>query len=79
LKTIITENNADFTRWALDSILNWKNTTVPPNVIHVHGSSDNLLPYKYLKADHVIEGGTHLMAMDKAKEVSMLLKKIISG
>lgn len=74
---ILNETNPTFNSWAIDAILGWKNTTVPKNVIHIHGTSDTLLPYRYVKADHVINGGTHFMIMDNGKELSALLKKII--
>ena len=76
---ILNESNPDFTRWATGAILNWTNNEVPDNVIHIHGDADHLLPYKRVTCNHTIKGGSHLMIMDKAKELSLLLKKIIMG
>jgi pimeloyl-ACP methyl ester carboxylesterase len=75
---IIQASNPAFTRWAMDAIVKWNNTTIPENVIHIHGMADRLLPYRYLKAHHVIDGGEHVMIMDKAAEVSALLKRLIN-
>jgi hypothetical protein len=75
---ILNESNPIFTAWATGAILNWTNTEVPPNVVHIHGDADHLLPYKMVKCNHTIKGGTHLMIMDKAKELSILLKQLIS-
>ena len=71
--------NADpaFTRWAINAIVNWRNTIVPKNVIHLHGTADKLLPYRYVKADYTIQKGEHVMLMDEAQEVSELLKRLI--
>ncbi len=76
-KTIIEETNLNFTEWAIDAILNWKNEIIPPNITHIHGTADRILPYKYVKADYAIAGGGHLMVMENATEISRLLKKII--
>lgn len=76
---ILNESNPDFTTWATGAILNWTNTEVPDNVIHIHGDADHLLPYKRVKCNHTIKGGSHLMIMDKAKELSLLLRQIITG
>ncbi|MDB5248015.1 MAG: alpha/beta hydrolase [Segetibacter sp.] len=75
---IMRDHDSAFIRWALNAILNWKNTEVPKNVIHIHGSADKLLPYRYVKADHTINNGEHVMVMDLAEEISVLLKKLLT-
>lgn len=75
---ILSDSNPVFTRWAINAILNWNNTVIPKNVIHIHGTADKLLPYRYVKADHIINTGEHVMIMDKAEEISALLKKLIT-
>lgn len=75
---ILRDSDPVFTRWAIHAILNWNNTVIPKNVIHIHGTSDKLLPFSYVKADHIINNGEHVMIMDKAAEVSLLLKKIVT-
>jgi pimeloyl-ACP methyl ester carboxylesterase len=67
-----------FTKWAIGSILNWKNKTLPQNVTHIHGNKDILLPLKYVKADYTINGGKHAMVMDQADEISEILKQVFS-
>lgn len=74
---ILKDSDAAFTRWAMHAIVNWNNTIVPANLVHIHGTADKLLPYRYVKADHSINNGEHVLIMDQAAEVSRLLKKII--
>jgi esterase/lipase len=74
---ILNDTDTKFTKWAIYSILHWQNEVIPNNVIHIHGTSDNLLPYRLVKADYTIKNGTHLMIMNQYKEISELLKKII--
>src|SRR5215210_2069013 len=75
---IMKDSDPLFTRWAIHAILHWNNTVIPKNVIHIHGTADRLLPYRYVKADHVINNGEHVMIMDKAAEISELLKRLIT-
>jgi pimeloyl-ACP methyl ester carboxylesterase len=75
---ILNDTDHTFTNWAMDAILRWKNTEVPKNVIHIHGNADRLLPYRLVKCNHTIKGGTHLMIFDRAKEISVLLKQLIA-
>ncbi|HEX7903236.1 MAG TPA: alpha/beta hydrolase [Chitinophagaceae bacterium] len=77
LQQIIKESNIEFVKWAIEAILCWKNTVIPENIIHIHGTADKLLPYSRVKADYTIPGGTHVMTMDNPEEISELLKKLI--
>jgi len=76
-KQILNDSDTRFTRWAIHSILYWKNNVVPQNIIHIHGRSDKLLPCRRVKADYVVEKGTHLMIMNQPEEISNLIKKLI--
>ena len=76
MRTIIADADPAFLKWAIEAILNWNEKTAPPNVRHIHGTADRLLPFRYVKADFVIEGGTHLMTINKHQEISVLLSKL---
>ncbi|MBI5372191.1 MAG: alpha/beta hydrolase [Sphingobacteriales bacterium] len=77
LHQIIRESDMDFVRWAIGAILRWENSIVPSNLVHIHGTADKLLPFRYVKADYCIDGGTHVMTLDKHQELSLLLQKLI--
>lgn len=77
LEEIRLESDPNLTAAFIDMILRWNNKTVPPNVTHIHGTGDLLLPYKRVKADYTITSGTHLMIMNNAEELSLLLQKLI--
>jgi pimeloyl-ACP methyl ester carboxylesterase len=76
-KEIIRTSNPAFNQWAIDAILEWQNTEVPSNVIHIHGTQDKILPYKYVGPDYAIKNGGHLMIMEQADILSELIKNII--
>jgi pimeloyl-ACP methyl ester carboxylesterase len=77
INAIVADTDPFFLKWAIDAILHWKDTSITDNVKHIHGTADKLLPYRFTKADHTIEGGTHIMTMYKHKEISELLSKLI--
>jgi len=77
LREIIKDTDPHFLKWAIHAILNWKNIETTPNIIHIHGSEDKLLPVRLINADYIIKGGSHLMLMDNNKEISFLLKELI--
>ncbi len=75
LRQILIETDPKFLRWAIDKIVNWTNTTQPRNVFHIHGTSDRILPIKFVSCDIKIKDGGHLMILNKADQLSIILRK----
>jgi hypothetical protein len=58
-------------------VVNWDRKTTGKNIFHLHGDADKLLPIKYIKADHVIENGTHAMIFYQAKEITAIIESVL--
>lgn len=80
LKTILNNTDKIFLRWALNAMLNWKESE-SVDLVRIHGTNDRILPIrtKNEKCDYLVEGGGHLMVLDKAKEISEYLIKELSS
>lgn len=76
LKTIMDEADNNFVDWATNAIVNWDNEELLPNMITIHGTADRVLPF--IKPDHKVENGGHLMVVSKAKEISQILQNILN-
>ncbi|MDR0792111.1 MAG: alpha/beta hydrolase [Chitinophagaceae bacterium] len=79
LMQLMNETDHEFMHNAIRAILAWKSDAgiSPFNIKHIHGTADMMLPYKYVKADYSVKGGTHAMVVTKPDEVSVLLKKAL--
>ena len=77
IKQIIRESDPDFIRWGINAILSWKNKIIPTPLWHIHGSEDGILPIRFTKPTHKIQGGNHLMIMSKAAELNLFLREIL--
>ena len=67
----------DYLPWALHNVLNWQQENPPNNIVHIHGNKDRIFPIKHVKNCTVLEGGTHVMILNKAKHISQLLVEVI--
>jgi pimeloyl-ACP methyl ester carboxylesterase len=63
--------------WAIEQIILWERTVVDKNVIHIHGDDDDVFPIKYIKNCIVVNGGTHVMILNKYKWLNENLPRII--
>jgi pimeloyl-ACP methyl ester carboxylesterase len=60
-------------------IMNWDRLSNSGKIYHIHGTSDRTLPFGKIKAPtHVVEKGSHMMTLTKAKEVSQILNSILA-
>ena len=72
-RLMLADKHPKYLRRAIHCIMTWDNTTVPDNLTHIHGDKDNTLPYKHIEDAICIPGGTHMMIMTSAKEVSAII------
>lgn len=78
LSQLVADSDPKFIKWALNAILQWRNTERPENLTHIHGSADKILPAKYTKPDIIIPGGGHFMVYANADEVVKYIQRKIT-
>lgn len=64
-----------YIHWAIHEIVNWKNENEPKNYIHFHGNKDVVFPFSKIHNAVEIDGGTHLMVMQKARKLNELIRE----
>ena len=73
LKNILNDTESEFLKWALEKIINWKNTEIPENFIHIHGTNDKIIPDKKNMSNIQIKDGGHLMTLNKFNELNKVI------
>ncbi len=64
----------NYFKYCINIIVNWNNTTLPKNTIHIHGDNDILLWYRFVKPDYTIEKGSHAMVVFQADEINKIIE-----
>ncbi len=77
LKTILVETDPVFLKWALHRVVIWNNKEIPDNLVHIHGRSDRIFPFRFVTPDYTVEKSGHLMVMNRAEEISSLLATLV--
>ncbi|MDP4130532.1 MAG: alpha/beta hydrolase [Bacteroidota bacterium] len=75
MKQILADTDPDFFRWSLKRMFSWKNEWKPERLVHIHGTSDKILPYNEKMQAIRVEGGEHLMVYSKFEQISGLLQE----
>jgi hypothetical protein len=79
LTEILKDTDESFLTWAIDKIVNWKNTYNHKNLKHIHGTKDKILPIQFVKSDMKIVDGGHFMTIDKFEELNIVLENLIKN
>jgi len=79
LRQILSDTDPVFLKWAIDKIVKWQNTDSIPNLYHIHGMNDRILPVRFIYPDFIVEEGGHLMVISKSREIMGILKSEIEN
>ncbi len=66
-----------YLEWAIEQMLQWNRVESDNQVIHIHGDSDEVFPYKNIEHCIAVKGGTHIMILTKYRWLNENLPKII--
>lgn len=76
--SIMKDTDLSFLKWALQTIVSWKNRTLPFNLVRIHGTKDYILPAPKRVGIKTISGG-HFIIVSEATLISkMIIESIIS-
>lgn len=79
LTEILKDTDESFLSWAIDKIVNWKNTHIHKNLKHIHGTKDRILPIQFVESNVKIIDGGHFMTIDKFEELNIVLENLIKN
>jgi len=79
LTAILKDTDPLFLRWALTAVLNWTTNSSPTQIFRIHGDKDRIIPLNLVKADYVVKGGGHFMTVNKADEISSVIRNICAS
>lgn len=79
IETMLRDADIEFNEWAVDQVIHWRNEEVPDNLTHIHGTRDRIFPDFYVKDAIWIKGGTHFMIVNRAKEISKIIRKELAS
>lgn len=77
LRQILIDTNPIFLKWAIDKVAKWTNQIQTKNIFHIHGTSDRILPLKFVNCNLTIKNGGHLMTLNKSDELNNILRQQI--
>ena len=77
LSDIMSDTDPKFLKWAINQIVKWRNLTKAENIKHIHGTSDRILPYRFVHADFTIHNGGHFMTVNKSAELNKVLEGLL--
>jgi len=74
-KAMLRAKDKLFLKRSVHCIVRWEGPKDSLNcpLVHIHGDNDHTLPLRKVKADVVVKGGSHMMLLTRAEELSALI------
>lgn len=66
-----------YLEWSIEQVVLWDRSEPDPDVIHIHGSKDEVFPIKYIQNCIVVEKGTHIMVVKRFRWFNEKLPDLI--
>ena len=76
-KGMLKSKDPDFLKRTIVMIMNWERNSYPDHIIHIHGSRDKTIPIRNVDCDFIIEKGSHLITLTRAKTINKILVDIL--
>ncbi len=76
-KSMLKNKNATFLKRSVNMIIRWDKKTYHESIIHIHGTKDHTLPIRKTKPTIVVEKGSHMMTLTRAKEIEKIVNSIL--
>lgn len=73
----LAERDKLYLDWSIKNVIEWKQEKSDENLIHIHGTKDDVFPIKHIQNCIEIENGTHIMILTKAKEISKIINSTL--
>jgi hypothetical protein len=74
IKQMTIDCSPEFIEWAINAIINWHPPVAYRNdIVHIHGTNDQLFPIHKIKNPVAIKNGSHVMNMTMSYEVNKAL------
>ncbi|WP_074410219.1 MULTISPECIES: alpha/beta hydrolase [Aquimarina] len=71
-------NDKRYLDWAIENMVCWNQEKTPDDLIHIHGNKDIVFPIANIKNCITVDGGTHVMIVNRARWFNKNLPEIIS-
>lgn len=78
IKQMADEADPAFIEWAINAVIHWQSPKqLHAPLIHIHGTNDQLFPFRRIKDAWPVEGGSHVMNMAQSARVNQLLAQAL--
>lgn len=78
-KKYLSVRGKTYIKWSIHNAINWNHTSVIKNIVHIHGTKDEIFPIKSISNCIRIENANHSMIIIKAKEITQIIHENLTA
>ena len=79
IKAMTNDADPHFIDWAVNAIVQWQpSQQYRSDIIHIHGTNDQLFPFSKIKNAILIKNGSHVMNITMSEQVNRVLLEVLA-
>lgn len=76
-KAMLKDKDPEFLLKTIPMIVTWERVTYCEEIVHIHGTKDHTIPYRNVKSDYTVEGGSHMMTLTESDKLNLIFSEIL--
>lgn len=77
-KSMLSAKDGTYMKRSISMIVHWSRRQHSATICQVHGDSDHTIPFRNIRhPDYIVAGGSHMMTLTRAREISSILNEIL--
>ena len=77
-KSMLKRKDAKYYKRTVNMIINWDRKNINETIIHIHGTNDHTIPIRNVRANFIVDNGSHMMTLTRGEEVNNLIQSILT-
>jgi len=76
-KAMLKARDPLYLKRTVDMIITWDRSSWTEDIVHIHGDKDHTIPIKNVRYNYLIEKGSHMMMITRAREINQIIGTIL--
>lgn len=77
-KKYLSVRDKEYIKWSIHNVVNWNQQKPLEDIMHIHGTKDEIFPIKGIQNCINIENGNHSMIIIKGKQISTIIQQSLA-
>lgn len=76
--SMLSSKDSKYLKRTVNMIIHWEREQIPEGIFHIHGTSDNTIPFENVTSNYTIKNGSHMMVYTMGDKISVVIQQALN-